>query len=324
MARCTMRPTVGFALLACLVLAGCAATSPPALVPDDHSRPWMDSAPTSAPSSGAQQPYGPSELSEIRGVVVDLALRPIGGATVRLVSEEITTKANDAGLFEFPPMARGVYALQAVASGFAVGNATILPESMRDARITLEPLRDATGYNTTRVFHGIIECAFEALIISPSCDSILVPVPPEDRPFDQNYTFLYGVDLDWKTMVIDVAFDPEANSGLDGLRVSLRGIRDDVDGGNYTQYGRWHDASPFTIRVEPDGEYPDGSGPLPGNYTGFRLDVYPHGHAYHTVCDPAGGACFLGAGAGLNVEFDLYVTVFYRQGAPEGFSLFEV
>jgi hypothetical protein len=34
-----------------------------------------------------------------------------------------------------------------------------------------------------------------------------------------------------------------------------------------------------------------------------------------------GSECFLGVGAGKDVQFDLYMTVFYVQKAPDGFTV---
>jgi hypothetical protein len=315
-----MRALAPLALALGLLLAGCAGSPEPTDgTRTDAARP-TDLPPTSA----VPPPPGPAGASDVRGVVLEPGLRPIAGAAVRLVGEEFTTSTDAQGRFAFTSVPEGAVSLQAHAPGYLVANATVLPERRLDVRIVLEPAPiELQGYNRTLHFEGIIRCAAETLIITPSCDSALIVVPPEDRPFEQNYSFAYGVDLDWRTQVIDVVFDPAAQPAFDGLRIVLRGIRDDVAGfGNYTQYGRWHDAQPFTVRVEPGGNYTDGDGPVPGDYTGWQIDVYPHGKAYHTVCDPRpdGEGCFLGVGAGIDVEFDLYVTTFYGEAAPEGFT----
>jgi hypothetical protein len=228
------------------------------------------------------------------------------------------TTAED-GAFDFGRLARRLYTLQASAPGHTPANLTITPEQAdQPVSIVLEAGYPVTPYNTTVHFHGILQCAFEALIISPSCDSGLVfaGVPPV---FAQNQSFLFQADPGWRTLVVDVVFDGQAPPGLDGLRIALRGSLDPDSGGEYVQYGRWHDSTSFTARVEPGGNYTDGVEAVPSNATGFQVDVYPHGHAYHDVC--AGDSCFLGAGAAVNVSFDVYATLFYVDPAPEGFTL---
>ena len=90
----------------------------------------------------------------------------------------------------------------------------------------------------------------------------------------------------------------------------------------YEQYGRFQDTKPYTAVLEVGQTYPDGTGPVPANLTALDLVVYPQGHGWHQVCEPTDEVgCFLGAGAGIDVTFDLYVTVFYNQPVPEGYTL---
>ncbi|MCA1811587.1 MAG: hypothetical protein LC623_06200, partial [Halobacteriales archaeon] len=140
-----------------------------------------------------------------------------------------------------------------------------------------------------------------------------------------NNTSVISVDVQdgWKTIVGDLVFNT-TQPLLDGLRVTVQGSHNQTGLGTYEQYGRFEGQHSFTFRVEPGASYPDGTaGEVPQNTTSFRFNVYPHSHAWHTACI-AGVACFLGVGAGLNVEFDLFVTVFYGAPAPEGFTLQQV
>ena len=158
----------------------------------------------------------------------------------------------------------------------------------------------------------------DALIISPSCDSGVVAAGGP-AVFRENQSFLFGADLGWKTLVLDVVFDGETHPGLEGLRIAVRGSLDPDGGGAYLQYGRWSSPTSFTVHLVPGGNYTDGTEPVPQNATGFQVDVYPHGHGYHEVCSETD--CFLGAGAAANVEFDVYATLFYVDPAPADFTL---
>lgn len=298
------------ALWACLALAGCAGAGQDAVqrtasIPDSTTE--LDGA-------AAQ------EGVHLRGHVLTAALVPIDDANVSVVATGLLARTGADGAFDFGRQPARIYSIIASAGGFLDGSLTVTPEQAGEPlKLVLEAGYPVTPYNTTVAFTGILECAFEALIISPSCDSVLTVVPGAPRVFDEAQSFLFNADLGWKTLVLDVVFDGDAQPGLDGLRIALRGSLDPNGGGEYLQYGRWNDPHSFTIRVEPGGNYTEGVEPVPSNATGFQVDAYPHSHLWH-----AGGVSpFLGVGVGSNVRFDLYATLFYVDGAPEGFTLQE-
>jgi hypothetical protein len=88
------------------------------------------------------------------------------------------------------------------------------------------------------------------------------------------------------------------------------------------QYGRWHAPTSFVARLEPGGNYTDGTEPVPAEATGFQVDIYPHSHGYHPTCIPVFG-CPLGVGAAVNVDFDVYATLFYVDPAPADYSFLQ-
>jgi hypothetical protein len=274
-------------------------------------------------SEGPSQPASiDAEAREIhlRGHVLTPALVPVADASVSVVAMGLAQRTAADGGFDFGAVPSRLYTLQVSAAGYADATLTVSPDEAAAAlSIVLEPGAPVEPYTTTVSFHGVLECAFEALIISPSCDSALTVVPGAPRLFRENQSFVFGADPGWRTLVLDVVFDAEAHPGLDGLRAVVRGSLDPDGGGEYLQYGRWNGPSSFTIRMEPGGNYTDGTEPVPANATGFQVDVYPHGHAYHEAC--AETSCFLGAGAASNVEFDVYATLFYVESAPAGFTL---
>lgn len=127
---------------------------------------------------------------------------------------------------------------------------------------------------------------------------------------------------DWKTIVLDFAFERPAPATYDGFHFTLRSPGDSEQLNEYQQYAQFSGQASFTERLTPDTAYDGGTaGPLPGNATLFKLDAYPMGYGYHAVCDPTGAnGCFLGVGAGANMEFEVIVTVFYVAPAPAGFT----
>lgn len=295
--------------LAALLLSGCttAKQDPVALARDDVA------------------PVEAEPDLHLRGHVLSPSLVPVGNATVTVVGLGDQT-TDQAGSFDYGMVGRGLYSLTARAAGFAETSLTVTPEQEGAVRLVLMPGDPVVPYRTTVPFTGIVQCAFEAVIISPSCDSAVTAVTEEAghpvAAFDANNSFLFQADRGWKTLVIDVVFDGEDHPGLDGLRIAVRGSLDPDGGGQYVQYGRWHDATSFVARLEPGGDYTDGTEPVPANATGFQVDVYPQSHAYHATCVPAFG-CPLGVGAAQNVRFDVFATLFYVDPAPQDWSFVE-
>jgi hypothetical protein len=293
------RDLTALALLA-MVLSGCAAS------------------PAHAPSAAIPDASVPSMT--IEGLVQNDAFLPIAGANVTLRLSNQTTSTDAGGLFEFKGLPLAPYLVDVSAPGFDNATLTAEPQATASLSFVLQVAQSLRPRNETVVFHGFIQCALEVLIITPSCDSLLTD-PRVNGPhlFNDTSNFESDINGDWKTVIADVDFDPNATPGLDGLRMTLRALNDRDSFGDYGQYGHFHGSQPFTVRLEPGQSYPDGtSGPLPANSTLLRFEMYPQGLLWHP-----GGVGVLGVGTGLNVQFDLYVTVFYNQPAPDGWSIFD-
>lgn len=300
------RPVLRGILLATLVtalaLAGCSGKDPPAI--DD-----------AAAEAGMS----------IVGLVQNETFVPVPGALVslRLTEHVVTTDAG--GAFAFRDLPLSPYLVDVVAAGFA--NATLTADPLQNVSLSFVLYKPAVGIPepVTVHFTGYFECAFEALIIPGSCDFFLEGTG-QDIVEDLN-TFQAGLGPNWSTVVIDVDFD--AHAGLDGLRVTLRAKSDADQLGTYEDYGQFHGPESFSFRVEPDVILPEGDRPVPSNTTSFEIAVYPHGHGWHALCTapvpepawPPSGSCPLGVGVARDVQFDLYVTVFFVEPAPEGFTL---
>lgn len=306
--RPVLRGVLVATLVTALALAGCSGKDPPA----------------------ATGPVA-SEAMTIVGLVQNETFAPIPGAQVslRLTGHVATTDAG--GLFTFEDLPLSPYLVDVVAAGFE--NATLNAEPMHNVSLSFVLYRPVIGIPepVTAQFTGYFECAFEALIIPGSCDFILdqpgLNGTGQD-PFKDRNSFVMGLGTAWSTVVVDVVFSPQA--GLDGLHLTLRGRNDADQLASYGQYAQAEGTGPFTFRMEPEQTYPGSTaGAVPANLTALQLDVYPMGYAYHALCsdpvpDPAhppAGSCPLGVGAAQNVKFDLFVTVFFVEPAPEGFTL---
>ncbi len=274
------------------------------------------------PASASPTPTA-ADAMNIAGTVQGPGLLPVADATVEVVGLGLSDTTDAEGGFSFAGLPRAIHLLTVTADGFESGSVQVDPATAEGpVLIVLAQAASTLPFNATQAYRGILQCAMEVLIISGSCDT-LVTFAGQEPVLAQNATWDLSVQPGWRTLVLDVDFDPGAQPGLDGLRVVVRAQNGTAALNEYAQYARFNGSAPFTARIEPGATYPDGIGPVPANATVFRLDVYPHSRGWHAVCDPTGldGSCFLGAGAGVDVAFDLYVTAFYNEPAPDGWTL---
>ncbi len=161
-------------------------------------------------------------------------------------------------------------------------------------------------------FDGYIECALEALIITPSCDTILTETPV-DQVFEDDSVFEIELEDAWNTVVLDVHFDADDHPGLAGLRASVYAPNADAEVFSYERITQAWDSGPFTLRIDPATDYGDAV-PSPDGAGGLRFEFFGHGH------EPDGNP-LLGVGATQALSFQVIATVFYHEPAPEGWSV---
>lgn len=290
-------------VLAAVMVAGCAGQG----VPEADDEP-------EAPGDGTMI---------VRGAVQDDAFQVVPSANVTLVERNLTIQTAPDGTFSFGELPLAFYRVQADAVDLLPQTLTVRPGFNGSLLFTLTRMAEEPSSSSAR-YAGKFDCAAEYLIIPGSCDAVVTAIADsveqveDPELFEKQDLFQHPVHANWKTVVVDVGFDPESMPLLDGLRVTVRGTRDSDDLGTYEQFGRFHGNQSFTFRLEPDQTYTDGVAPVPANATMFEFAVYPHGQGYHATC---AASCFLGVGAATDIQFELLVTTFYVEPAPEGFTL---
>ena len=260
-----------------------------------------------------------TDRMRIGGLVEADTLVPLGNATVRLVEANLTAQTDGLGAFQFPPVAPRVYTVEARLAGYGTGILIARPETNSGSLdFVLQRFVGKAPRQEQFHFRGSMDCGAEAFIIASSCDGGTGTLGNQTR-------FDFILAAGWNTTVADVVFDPSVNPGLDGLRLTVRGQGQSSQLNSYQQYGRFHNSTSFTARLDPGVTYQDATLPVDANITAFLMDVYPQGQLYHRACVPNTPAhpaeCALGVGAGVNIQFDLYVTVFYGTPAPAGFTM---
>lgn len=322
--------------LVTIALAGCLGDDAPSQ-PVNASGPGNTEAPPQeAPGGRAQSSAsGSATTYTLTGVVTDDTGRPIGEATITTAPATAQAVSNRDGSFIIRDLPRGTTLVTAQAATFQNATVTVLPGDRETATaiLVLSPdLASLEPSTQSLSFEGYLDCAAEHVIISGPCDATIRftndaieesdggrPLP---EPVEATDAFDLRLEAGWKTAIIDVVFNPDAHPGLDGLRLSANGRDAQANVWVYERYRTVHGADPFTLRIDAGAEYETGFVAVPINATDMQLNVYPHSHGYKQVCDPGiyDGSCFLGLGAGAQVEFELLVTVFYIEPAPDGWT----
>ncbi len=305
-------------LLAVTLLAGCLGDDPAPAKTGDN---LPDEVPT---------------INALTGEVLDASLRPIPNATVSLDGGAETQQTDDAGTFQFDNLRSNTsYILEASAPDHlnaTLGGATLPDQAHIIFILEVDPT--TLPSHSTWKFKGRIECGAEYLIITGSCDIVAVFLndaieksPLGMRPVPEPLQAEDRVDVTlpprWQTLVVDVGFEPETQSGFNGIRI----IAEPLGGSNTTEgekYATVHGPASFTMRLDAGAPHPsEPEGPtIAPEAPGVRLRVFPHGHGYRALCQATDAApCFLGFGAGTNLEFELLVTTWINEPAPDGWSL---
>lgn len=280
------------------------------------------------PSADAADPAdaaGPTSTMSIVGLVQDESLVAVAGANVRVRMLELNGTTDATGSFRFEGLVPSAYLVDVNASGYEDATLTAEPSATMNASLNFILVKPVSlrPLVTVEHFKGIYQCAVEVLIIPGSCDVLLEEAGTGQDLFADSAAFQVGLRPNWHSVIIDVDFDLSNSPGLEALRLTVRGIDDPDSQGEYQQYGRFASGEPFTARLDVGGSYQDGIGSVPGNLSALALAIYPQGHGYHAACGIHERTCALGVGAGVDVQFDLYVSVFYNHLPPAGYSLLD-
>jgi hypothetical protein len=165
------------AVLVSALLAGCSAKSAPQ--PED-ALPDVDVRSTAT-------------TGVIRGVVVDVAIRPIAGVTLTVQAKErtLTTQSSATGSFGFQGLAPGTYFIEAHKLGYGdvrvAADVAAGEDAPRVTKIALEPDLATRPYVDAFVFKGFIECSVPAIALCsvPNVGAQIVGLLTCDEPLNQ-------------------------------------------------------------------------------------------------------------------------------------------
>jgi hypothetical protein len=281
-----MRPAAWLALaLAASALAGCAAQQP----------------------AGADVPLGAGRAA-LAGVVVDEAIRPVVGAVVSVTDVGVngTTDAQGAFLLAVPP---GDHVLEVKRAGSApLRQAVSVPATgLRGLNLQLIASTGQAPYVTVLKYDGFVVCSLGAsYVFSEECgEGLGTPAGRVGKQANNAIRYDFGVDgPSLKTLVVEQAWEPTSDAGKE-LLVLLRTnwTCEPACGGNAVGAGDVQGPSPLLLRVDEDGL----ADPL--RTPGVLFTTYTLARNGPTDVNVV-----------LNQGFTLFVSEFYGESAPQGYS----
>lgn len=227
----------------------------------------------------------------IAGVVVDEAIRPLAGANVSIVGSQRSTVSDDGGRFAFEDLEPGAYFLAITAHRHAPTqlSATVVAGDVASVRVLLSRLTTAEPYHLTMSFRGHIDnylgfANFAAEVLAPGTLACTC-------------TFDFNVDANLTTVMVEA---------VGQVAVPNPGTPATVPGDAY-----WE----VFVGTTADGELRDSA------YEEFPLSKrFASEDTFEGHEGTLGVRITCGVWPCVTMDYDLFVTVFYHEEAPDGWS----
>jgi hypothetical protein len=242
------------------------------------------------------------------GVVVDEAIRPVAGAVVDVTGSGLEATTDEGGEFLLP-VPVGEHLVEVRHASFATVQQTVsVPESgLRGFTLRLSLSASEAPYSLVAKYDGFVTCSLGiSVIFSEECGEG-VGTPAGRLGKQANNAIRYDFQAEspsLKTVVVEQVWEPTSDAGREMLVVfATDWICEPACGGEAVGEGTMQGPSPLLLRVEDADLAPHLKDPATvfTTYTLARNDA-----AQVNVL--------------LNQGFQLFVTQFYREGAPDGYS----
>jgi hypothetical protein len=312
-------PTFGaFAAVLMMALAGCLGHHTTASLP-------------AANPDGTETAF---DTATIVGRVVDEEIVPVANASVAADGTGISAVTDIAGAFALPDLPVGNHTLVVQRDGYAELRQSVLVGAGEtvtvDLRLTLLP--SFAAHNLTHIFTGHFDCGHEIPIWTGDCMILYSAMTGQnDTQTSEDYLFRFPVEPRWDSFVMELSWEYAANNQLDGMRFYLEHVTNESTD-HSVKVGRADGKqNPLAFVVHRGEPHPRADvnattgkpATFPVEGARAQVRVFPKGHLYDQMCmasTTATGDCYLGVGAGVDIRFTVYATVFYNGRAPEGFS----
>ncbi|MEK6974863.1 MAG: carboxypeptidase-like regulatory domain-containing protein [Candidatus Thermoplasmatota archaeon] len=229
------------------------------------------------------------------GVVVDPAIRPIGGANITLEPLGLSAVSGDDGAFRFEALAAGSYLVSAQRPGFIASQVTVSIGTGRETvRLELQPDQPTEPFPITQQFTGNVRASTGLA-----------------------GAFMDSLDPTGTTGSCSCTFEVAADAGLSRLVLEATWTDWMADPTGPTEFV-WQIKA-----LDANGTTAQGQGPAPirrvlGSLdfpaAGFRLAQAP-GFSVSIYPDAVWPA--------VSQQYDAYLTLWYRGPPPEGWGIIE-
>lgn len=300
------------ALLSCaVVLAGCAQSA----------------APTTQTTGDGLSATDTTGI--MRGVVVDMAIRPLEGATISIQKpggEAMESTSASDGSWGFDALDPGTYSVS-VSRQYHVPALTVASVRAGEqdpplVRVILEADLEAVPYVAVAKFDGFLQCGLRGGTGGVAACRIADSVAPvlDDRS-------TYQVDVENGPLWVQGEMVWRASQPLsDQLGFYFTQFDADGNGRFMGIYPLNMGKSPLLLAIDSDGVgHCFSCVETPFNMSAWaRLQVTAMAGEMDattpptTVCSPTGQPCLTGYGVVLNQQFEVFLHFFYRTVPPEG------
>lgn len=309
------------ALVACaLVLAGCVrAPEEPEAAPPTTEEPVLPAD------------HGGFGLGALRVLAVFADRTPLAGVNVTVGEQSTTTDIAGTARFTLP---QGNYTLVATKAAHRSAQQEVVIVAGGETTAEVVLAAEDGGQHAHEVgfdahtdvyaFEGHFDCTAVYVIIPGDCLIVVenvtstagLPDPVSNTTTERN-VIDFPLDVNWSSLNVEMVWTEPNPPTSNGMTLALEPAEAPVDG-HAAKYARVSGLSPLRIALAPGVQHETATlddMPNPQGGEVIRTRAFVRGHAHNP-----GGTDFLGVGVATEFAFTLYVSVFYGEPAPEGYT----
>ena len=279
---------------------------------------------------GSKASAEPSEdLSATHGSVVgfitDDEARPleevvVGLRTVKASPISIKIFTNSDGRFRIDKVPAGKQTVVAEKSGYdeASTTITVIPGAETPIRLVLRASAIVEpDIVQLQAIKGFYTCAWENIAATGECDYEVHNQTGQPNPLPSDNNETWAVPPNWGGLLFEITWKTgTVEPTMEGIRLRLES-QEDLGGRFIDSKGT---TSPMKIKVNAGQVLPDANVgyPIPQRGVGTWIHVLPLGQFDGAACPPQCPS--YGAGLALNLEYEVFITIFYGQPVDEAFT----
>lgn len=283
-------------------------------------------------SSTTQPQLGAFQGATVLGLVTNDEIMPVPSARVIVVETGQTAMTDDAGGFTLFEVPAGTWTIRVEEPRHIAIQEPFTVAASEAARLDLmlPTIPGVSPYRSLFTFRGHYDCAHEVPTWPGDCMILYeTATGGPDGVTDETSSFRLPIDRHWESVVLELEWEGSAENQLDGMRLYLENGNGTENGHSYLVGRAEGPGSPLTLVVHrgelhPRADVYEGTQQkafIPDDGEIAQIRVFPRGNFYEQtsqICSDSG--CFLGIGAGLDIDFHVYATVFYVDRAAAVYS----